>query len=431
MPPASQTVSERGRQPRSLTDYHSAGNILYFISVLCYNGSMSAMNKSQAVRKVCVAMNMASYAGRLKLAGIIEFLSKNRHWTLELLMADRDFSVRTLKRARLSGIDGMILLNFPPRRMCAEIARARIPAVVESSTWSLSSEKLTKLLFDVKDMADVASRHFLSRHAFKSFCFIDSVDGNGRIDTYSPDRRNAFMAALARQFIECASFPMNARDLARRIADMARPVAVLAANDLAARAAARAAMARDMRIPEDVAILGIDNNPEICESEPPALDSIAQDFRGAGRLAASLLERLMNGDTRVPETNFYGTGGIVLRGSTVASSPHWPLVKSALEFIDNAACSGACVPDVADHLGVSRRLLDLRFHEILGYSVLDAIRERRIKEVKHLLSTTDMPIARISDATGFRNPNHLKNLFKQQMSQTMREWRASYPQRGK
>ncbi len=392
---------------------------------------MIKIRASRKAKKVCVAMNMASFAGRQKLAGIIEFLSEKRHWTLELLMADRDFSVDTLRRARSAGVDGLILLNFPSRQLCAEIARARIPAVVESSTQSLSAANLTKIIFNVDDMASVAYRHFQSRHTFKSFLFIDSVDEHGRIDTYSPDRRKAFTALLAQQFIECESFSMNKRDLAQRIAMMPMPVAILAANDLAARAAARAASSRRMRIPEDVAILGIDNNIEICESESPAIDSIAQDFTGAGRLAAELLERLMEGESDVPETNLYGTRGIMLRGSTIPHSPHWSLVRSALEFIDKVACSGACVPDVAAHLGVSRRLLDLRFHEILGYSVLDAIRKRRIKEVKHLLRTSDMPIAQISEATGFRNPNHLKNLFKQQTSQTMREWRASHPQRDK
>lgn len=376
-------------------------------------------------KKVLVAMDMSAFAGRKKFEGITEFLSEGRHWSLQLLMADRDISFEMIEWAKSNMVDGMILLNFPSRQLFAKIGESGMPAVVESTDWGMEYKTTVQLFFDSKAMTSAAAEHFLSKHMFRSFGFVHDVNVDGVTFPWSKDRHAAFAAIMSNSYVKCKELSVRDSNLARKIAAMPRPAAILAANDSAARVAARAATAARLSIPEDVAILGSDDNQAICEGEEPELDSIAQDFCGAGRMAAALLEKLMDGSPDVPKKSYYGIRGISLRGSSTISSPHWPLVQRALEFIDANACSGVCVPDVSAHLGISRRLLDLRFREILGRSVLDSIRERRLEEVKNLLATTDMPISRITAVSGFSNANHLKNVFKRQMSQTMRNWRAS------
>ena len=100
------------------------------------------------------------------------------------------------------------------------------------------------------------------------------------------------------------------------------------------------------------------------------------------------------------------------------------LVDRALNYIAAAACGGLRAADVATHLGVSRSLLDLRFRQICGKSVLQEITDRRLDEVKRLLAETGLPIIRIGQQAGFNDPDNLKRLFRRRFGVTMRDWRA-------
>ncbi|MDX9866575.1 MAG: helix-turn-helix transcriptional regulator, partial [Kiritimatiellia bacterium] len=95
----------------------------------------------------------------------------------------------------------------------------------------------------------------------------------------------------------------------------------------------------------------------------------------------------------------------------------------AVAYIQTHACRGIGVPDVACHLKVSRRLADLRFRQLQGRSILEAIRQCRLEEVRRLLVDTDLPIGVIGERCGYPNENYLKNLFKARFGLTMRDYR--------
>ena len=208
------------------------------------------------------------------------------------------------------------------------------------------------------------------------------------------------------------------------LASLPRPAAICAANDQTARAVADAALAQNLRIPDDIAVLGIDDDPKFCLGAPPALSSVVQDFESCGYQAAEALQRLMDGDASGPDVLRYGAHGVSIRESTLSSSPHADFVQKALDWIDANACRYIGAADVADALGVSRRTLDIRFHELLRTTVHAVLRERRLEEVKRLLSTTDISIGRITEQCGFTSAGHLKNLFRRTTGVSMRDWRA-------
>ena len=132
----------------------------------------------------------------------------------------------------------------------------------------------------------------------------------------------------------------------------------------------------------------------------------------------------MDGEAGIPETLSYGVRGVAIRESTMPDSPHAALVQRAVEWIDANACRNVGAEELAAHLGVSRRLVDLRFREILGRSIYEVIRDRRLEEAKRLLRHTGESIAEITARCGFENKTHLKNLFRRRVGCSMRQWRT-------
>jgi LacI family transcriptional regulator len=180
--------------------------------------------------------------------------------------------------------------------------------------------------------------------------------------------------------------------------------------------------------PADVAVLGIDDEELVCENATPTLSSIRPDFVRAGKTAAAALEKLMRSRCSRPTATVVIHGGneIMRRASTPAETMSGPLVQKALAFIERHARRGIGVRDVQEHLKVSRSLMDLRFREVRGESVLSVILSARLAELKRLLRETNDSIESITRRLGWNSPNYPKNLFKRKYGMSMREWRATF-----
>ena len=162
----------------------------------------------------------------------------------------------------------------------------------------------------------------------------------------------------------------------------------------------------------------------------PALSSVDVDFEREGYVAARELQAMML-RRRAPAKRIIlcGVKEVVFRASTSALKTPTALVQRTKEFIDQHAFEGITAADVVARLHVSRSLADLRFREVTGTSILEAILARRLDEVKRLLRETDLRISEIAARCGYRDANYLKNLFKKRTGMSMREWRAqSAPQ---
>ena len=178
-------------------------------------------------------------------------------------------------------------------------------------------------------------------------------------------------------------------------------------------------------MPDDAIVLGINNDTLICENCRPRLSSIQPDFEQEGFLAADILERMMSGNgAGLDRTTYVGVKTVVRRDSTALVSPAGKLVQRAIAYIRRHAREGIGVQAVVDHLGCSRRLADMRFRELQGTSIGEAIITERLNEVKRLLTSTTESIESISVQCGYDSTNYLKNLFKKRTGITMSEWRS-------
>jgi len=176
-------------------------------------------------------------------------------------------------------------------------------------------------------------------------------------------------------------------------------------------------------VPDDIAVVGVDNDLTICENTTPTLSSVFPDFEGGGYLAAELLENLLRGIRGKPRHLTYGIRGVIQRRSSLHLRRSDQLIATAVEFIRLNACAGITVPDVAGHLNVSRRYAECHFRAVLGRSILNEIQNRCLERICALLRETNQPIRQIGESCGYDSETYLKTLFKRRFGMTMRDYR--------
>ena len=384
------------------------------------------------IPNVTIASILAEPAGQRKFAGLFSYLGTVHRWNLRILRAQDEIAAFFADKKALNGMDGIIYSGRYYKAAFKAIATLPCPVVVmenESPELERRTHNLIVIRNDADEIAKAALKTFMEMGRYKSFAYVSDLSGQ----EWSKRRESAF----AREVVEKTAMQANVYSslaaspdidrprLADFLAGLEQPAAVLAANDMRAMDVVAAAKKAKISMPGKLAILGIDNDPYVCDGTSPALSSIEPDFHAEGAAAAELLDKMMR--SRVPKSArhlFFGVKRVVIREST----PRLPLAESlvarAKEFIDKHATDGISPGDVAAHLGISRPLLDLRFRETQKTSVGKLITATKLSEVARKLRETRLSIAAIQETCGFKNANALKNLFKRRYNMSMRAYRA-------
>ncbi len=253
---------------------------------------------------------------------------------------------------------------------------------------------------------------------------------------WSEERERGFVSALSLNGRACHIFSGrgSASDLTRYqrelrafVAGLPKPCALFAANDAIASEVLSAALFVNVKVPDDLAVIGVDDAHDICEHTSPTLSSVKPDFRRGGELAALLLAARLRDKERFcgSRRRVFGPLMVVPRASTRRLAAHDAVVLEAIELIRREACSGLTAARVLSRFPCSRRQAEVRFRKATGHSVLDEIHEVQLACAKDLLQDASLPIKAISDFCGFENPNSLRKFFKAQTGKTMSAWRGS------
>lgn len=384
--------------------------------------------------KVVVGVPTNSIGGREEMSGIFRYLGERPAWDVRFFDSRTDIVKGELARAAADA-DGVILsIDCDSEALARKLLADGLKVVVTSDRLArhyVHRANCRVLLLDGFAIGRDAAQHFNSLGRFSAYGF---VHGPAPLP-WSADREKGFRAnAPARTPVHV--FPQTYREgdvspvippdaLDAFIRALPKPAAVFGANDLFASQVIAACARTGARVPADVAVLGGDNEPLLCENTRPKLSSLRLAFDDLGYAAARTMDRLLRGG-RVP-ARVVRVGGTRLftRGSTAHIPPAAALVERARAFIAARACEGIGVRDVVAHTGVSRSLLDLRFRQTLGRSVLQEILDRRLAELRRRLKTTTDPVLRLGRECGFNDPDHLMRLFKARTGLTMRQYRRT------
>lgn len=386
-----------------------------------YNTGMGKTN----TKHVVIALRMMSIAGLDKLGGIFEYLSDGPRWSLSIYRSQQEFTSETVKREIARGADAFIIGIPGVDEALETLAKTEIPVVIMNVDPGALAKRRCGYVFirsDPESVGREAAHALLSQGVYRSYGYV----GYREDDEWSQNRGKHFGDTLAMAGFSCATF--NEPHIHEKIADrltlvrwlrnLPKPCGLLAACDDTAFEIVDACREAGLRIPQEIGVLGVNNDPLLCENADPKISSVQPNFRLEGYLAAKALHR----PTR--ENRFcVGIRQIVHRESTYPISPSGKLVQRALAYIEKNRLKKLTVAAVAAHLHVSRSLLDLRFRELQSTTVREAIVTARVNEVKHRLLTTHDPLGKIASDCGWTNENALKNLFRKETGKAMSAWR--------
>ncbi len=376
-------------------------------------------------------------AGRDRVSGIMRYAATRANWEVRLIASEGNACMAN-ETPDLGQLDGLI---GGPRMIAEHLHKVgrNVPFVTFSAQDELPPVNGVngRLVLDDQDIGAAAAGVFIKgglRHlAFAGVCYIAER-------LHQAERLAAFSRAAHDAGATCDVFvpppgKVEADDLwelADWLAHLPHPCGVMAYADSRAQTVLDACRLARLRVPEQIQIIGVDNESEICENMQPTLTSVLPDFERGGFLAAQLLDDFLMRRVRPRQTVYrsYGVKSVVVRASTQDLKGGGRIVSQACEFIRLHAQERITVRDVAAHLNLARRTLEMRFREVLGRGVADVLRQERIDRVARLLRETDLSISGIAYDSGFASPTHLMAAFKQATGMTMRAWRADSGGRG-
>ena len=211
-----------------------------------------------------------------------------------------------------------------------------------------------------------------------------------------------------------------------KLAAYPKPCGILAYDDAIGRDLLDLCQLAKISVPGQIYMLGMDDNGLVCENTMPTLSSMVLNYERTAFLAAKALDDMIHQRTRELPRLLCGVRDITERASTQDLKGSGRLVGNACEFIKQNACrpGGIDQLDIAKHLGVSVRTLQLRFHETIGSrTILQEIQRVQLQHVCHLLATTNKPISEITFQSGFGSLSRLQAIFRKKLKMSMRGYR--------
>ena len=365
---------------------------------------------------VALIVETSSAYGRDLLSGVARFVRENGPWTVYL----EPRSLNDPPPAWLEGWDGRGIISRASYPEFARLVRRLgIPTVDLND--QLPDGSLPSIRSDDEAIGRLAFEHLVER-GFTHFAYFGfPIFGwsRRRGDSFAARVRGAGHTFHRYRHPQRASWghqiPSWEREMdgvARWIKGLPKPLGLMACNDFRGLQALDACRRADVAVPEEVAVIGVDNEPTVYELTYPPLSSVIPDARRIGYEAAALLARLMAGEAPGSSRVAVPPLGVATRQSTDVTALVDRPVADALRFIRENACRGIGVEDVLEHLQVSRSTLQRSFRKHLGRTVHDAILGVRLQRVRQLLVETDLPLPAIAQRAGFAYVEYLSAVFR-------------------
>ncbi len=378
-------------------------------------------------RSVALLIETSKTYGRGLLQGISRYVRTHRPWSIYI----EERGLADPLPAWLDHWDGDgVILRSASAEQADDLRGRGLPIVYLGE---MHDTGLPMLHSDERQIARMATEHLLER-GFRSFAFVGLP---GAI--WSERRLEFFQQRLLEAGHTCQVFEYRPgkkdtggwlsqeKELTAWLLGLVQPAAVMACYDVVGVRVLDACRGAGLAVPEQVAVIGVDDDPLLCTLASPPLSSVAHDLERIGHEAAALLERMLDGEPAPPDEVLIEPLGITCRQSTDQLAIPDALVAKALRFIREHACDGIDVDDVARSAQAHRTTLKRRFEKLVGRSPKAEIMRLQLRRVKELLRETDFTLVRIADLAGFRHPEYMSALFKRKEGITPGQYRAALP----
>ncbi|MFN3190000.1 MAG: substrate-binding domain-containing protein [Aureliella sp.] len=202
------------------------------------------------------------------------------------------------------------------------------------------------------------------------------------------------------------------------LSELAPPIGLFACNDIRGQQVLNACRQLNVKVPDDLGVIGVDDDDTVCPLSDPPLSSVRPNAEEVGYRAAQTLASMMRGQPIHTQVEYVSPIGVTQRLSTQVVAVDDRIVARACQFIRENVVHGINVERVVDHVQVSRRQLERRFREALGRTPHDELTAVQIEKVKQLLVESDLSLERIAPLAGYSHKERLAAVFKRETNET-------------
>ncbi|BEU05087.1 XylR family transcriptional regulator [Agarivorans sp. OAG1] len=370
--------------------------------------------------RVALLLNANMAYDRGIITGISSFVKNGAPWSL-FIGEQNLFSVDDFSKWQGDGV----IADFDHPEIRDAIKSRNIPVVgiASSETVANTMQDYPVVMSDNKQIINMAARFLkMRRYTHLAFCGYP----NRPFNDWSANREQLLRDWCERN--QCAYSQFSAKDnidtwdsdlqcLVDWLSRLPKPVGIIAANDVRARQLSYACQQAKINIPEEVSIMGIDDDELNCTLSLPTLTSVRQGTRAMGYLTASLLQPLMDGKNLVKRHHFVQPERVIGRDSTDFFHFKDNLVRGALSLI-RINQGNIKVKQILAELGCSRGAIDNKFHEELGMSLHAYLLDTQLNLALELLVDTEQTLSEIAKVVGFSSPQYLSCAIKKRWNMT-------------
>jgi LacI family transcriptional regulator len=370
--------------------------------------------KQRRLRHVALFIESSRVAGRGMLEGVARYNSEHNGWTIY-------YEPRSLESPPPSWLRGWrgdgILARVTTHQQVAALRETGLPVI--DLRGALADTPFPAVLADHRSIAQLAFDHLRERGLIHfAYCGL------------SPDQHwhQRQQGELFRRLVEEAGFSCSIfhfqnkqegweeeqEQLAAWLRAQPKPLGIFACYDDRGYQVLDACRRIGLQVPEEAAVLGVDDDPILCKMAIPPMSSICLDLEQLGYLAASWLDRLMDGQPAPPQPILFQPYAVVSRRSTDTFAFDDPSINHVLRFISEHACEGIRVKDLPSVAHLSLSELERRFHRYLGRTPKAEILQVQIEQAKRLLRDTNLALKIIAHRTGFSSEQYFSNAFHRQ-----------------
>jgi LacI family transcriptional regulator, galactose operon repressor len=368
---------------------------------------------------VAILIETSSSYARGLLRGVRRYLAENGPWSV--FMELRSLDTRPPLWIWNWHGDG-ILTRTANAQMAEAVQAVDVPMVeLRSSRLNPSAPWVG---VDNRAMGQMVAQHLLER-GFRNF----GVYALGT-EVYFEQRIADFIDTVQSDGLPCSVYHRKGQpekpkqwekhqdELVDWVTNLPKPIGLMACTDQLGFFLLDACKRAGIAVPEEVAVVGAENDESLCKMTMPTLSSVRYNAQRIGYEAAAILDRMMAGEPPPEWPILIEPTGIVTRGASDVVAIEDPDIAQAVRFIREDACKGISVSDILQHVLISRSALERRMRAAIGRSPNEEIIRVRIERVKELLMSTDLPLTAIARHTGFQNSQYLVHVFKQKQGVT-------------